>query len=96
MLFSFRLRVAFLPLLLHLHQSQLDFLISFFGGKNSSVDQSPNAHQDLSEPEVFPEKSSNLGGHTISEEALLPFFQACNFIILFIISERAVFSLNSF
>ncbi|XP_058191622.1 autophagy-related protein 2 isoform X1 [Rhododendron vialii] len=72
---EYRLRVAFLPLLLHLHQSQLDFLISFFGGKNSSVDQSPNAHQDLSEPEVFPEKSSNLGGHTISEEALLPFFQ---------------------
>ncbi|KAE9447189.1 hypothetical protein C3L33_20913, partial [Rhododendron williamsianum] len=87
---EYRLRVAFLPLLLHLHQSQLDFLISFFGGKNSSVDQSPNAHQDLSEPEMFPEKSSNLGGHTISEEALLPFFQARNFIILFIISECAI------
>lgn len=82
MLFSFRLRVAFLPLLLHLHHNQLDFLISFFGGKNFSVDQSPNAHPDLREPEVFPEKSSNPGGHTIKDEALLPFFQARNFYLL--------------
>jgi autophagy-related protein 2 len=79
--FSFRLRIAFLPLLLHLHQSQLDFLISFFGGETSSVDQSPNAQQDLSEPEVFLEKSSNFVGHTINEEALLPFFQARNFTV---------------
>lgn len=72
---EYRLRIAFLPLLLHLHQSQLDFLISFFGGQTSSVDQSPNAQQDLSEPEVLPEKSSYFVGHTINKEALLPFFQ---------------------
>ncbi|XP_057488102.1 autophagy-related protein 2-like isoform X2 [Actinidia eriantha] len=72
---EYRLHIAFLPMLLHLHQSQLDFLISFFGGNSMSADQTPNAPQDMSEPEVSPEKSSNFGGHTISEEALLPYFQ---------------------
>ncbi|KAK4487321.1 hypothetical protein RD792_006063, partial [Penstemon davidsonii] len=37
-----RLRIALLPMRLHLHQSQLDFLISFFGGKRSSADTSPS------------------------------------------------------
>ncbi|XP_052191983.1 autophagy-related protein 2 [Diospyros lotus] len=72
---EYRLRTAFLPMLLQLHQNQLDFLISFFGGESLSVNQSPHAPQDLTEPEVFPGKSSNFGGHTICEEALLPYFQ---------------------
>ncbi|KAA8536190.1 hypothetical protein F0562_028668 [Nyssa sinensis] len=70
---EYRLRIAFLPMLLHLHQGQLDFFISFFGG--SSVDQSPSAPQDSGESKMLPKKSSNFGGHTISEEALLPYFQ---------------------
>lgn len=38
--FPFRLSISFLPMLLQLHQSQLDFLISF------SVDRSLDCHQD--------------------------------------------------
>ncbi|KAL4615459.1 hypothetical protein ACB092_07G126400 [Castanea dentata] len=65
---EYRLRIAFLPILLHLHQSQLDFLIDFFGAKSSSVDQSPDCHQDA-------DGSKLSQGHTIANEALLPFFQ---------------------
>ena len=43
----FRLNVAILPMLLHLHQSQLDFLVNFFGRKNTLKDQFPNSCQDL-------------------------------------------------
>ena len=72
-MFTFRLRIAFLPMLLHLHQSQLDFLISFFGEKSSSIDQSTGCPQD---PDLFVKKSNNLAGHAIANEALLPYFQA--------------------
>ncbi|KAF5444049.1 hypothetical protein F2P56_036553, partial [Juglans regia] len=65
---EYRLRIAFLPILLHLHQSQLDFLINFFGAKNSSVDQSPDCHEE-------PDGSKLLHGHTIANEAFLPYFQ---------------------
>lgn len=71
---EYRLRIAFLPMLLHLHQSHLDFLTSFFGGKGLS-DQSPDASQDLSESGVLQKRGSKFGGHTINEEALLPYFQ---------------------
>lgn len=74
--YLFRLRVAILPLLLHLHQSQLDFLIDFFGEKSSSVNQSAGCHKDSSDSKLSTTKSKNLAGHTIAEEALLPFFQA--------------------
>jgi hypothetical protein len=67
-IFPFRLRIAFLPILLTLHQSQLDFLINFFGAKSSSVDQSP-AYQDL-------DASKLLQDHRIANEAMLPYFQA--------------------
>ncbi|XVE49181.1 hypothetical protein DITRI_Ditri01bG0061700 [Diplodiscus trichospermus] len=69
---EYRLRIAFLPLLLHLHQSQLDFLISFFGEKSSSVDQSTGCLQD---PDLLVRKSCNIAGHAIANEALLPYFQ---------------------
>ncbi|XAR59460.1 hypothetical protein NMG60_11015302 [Bertholletia excelsa] len=72
---EYRLRIAFHPMLLHLHQNHLDFLISFFGEKNSSVAQFPNAHQNIGESELLSQKRNNLGDHSISEEALLPYFQ---------------------
>lgn len=59
---------------LHLHQCQLDFAISFFGGKSSF--QSPIYSQDSGESQMLPKKSTVLGGHNITEEALLPYFQA--------------------
>lgn len=64
-----RLRVALLPILLHLHQSQLDFLIGFFGANNLekpvvSVGDSGGSALSVS-----------VNGHNIIEEALLPYFQ---------------------
>ena len=66
--FPFRLSSSFLLILLHLHQSQLDFLISFSRAKSSSVDQSLDCHQDA-------DGSKLSQGHTVANEALLPFFQ---------------------
>ncbi|KAL6963999.1 hypothetical protein U1Q18_035005 [Sarracenia purpurea var. burkii] len=71
---EYRLKIALLPMLLHLHQNQLDFLISFFGEKSLPDDQSPTASQ-LSEQNMLLEMGSNFGGHSISKEALLPYFQ---------------------
>ncbi|GLT37479.1 hypothetical protein SLA2020_117940 [Shorea laevis] len=68
---EYRLCIAFLPMLLHLHQSQLDFLISFFGEKILSTEQSLGS---LPEPSLSV-RSNNLAGHIIVEEALLPYFQ---------------------
>ncbi|XWS62890.1 hypothetical protein CRYUN_Cryun06bG0049400 [Craigia yunnanensis] len=70
---EYRLRIAFLPMLLHLRQSQLDFLISFSGEKSSSIDQSTGCPQDL---DLLVRESCNLAGHAIANEALLPYFQA--------------------
>ncbi|CAL5387906.1 unnamed protein product [Camellia sinensis] len=58
----------------YLFCSHLDFLTSFFGG-NGLSDQSPDASQDLSESGVLQKRGSKFGGHTINEEALLPYFQ---------------------
>ncbi|XP_022725387.1 autophagy-related protein 2-like isoform X2 [Durio zibethinus] len=69
---EYLLQIAFLPMLLDLHQSQLDFLISFFGEKSSSIDQSTGCPQD---PDLLVRKSCNLAGHAIANEALLPYFQ---------------------
>lgn len=71
---EYRLHIALLPMLLHLHQSQLDFLISFFG-ESTSGDQSPSHPQDLGRSKSSPAEYSNLGRHTIAVEALLPYFQ---------------------
>ena len=71
-----RLRIAFLPVLLHLHQSQLDFLFSFFGPKSLSASQSSDQDQNSDGAKTSATNSSNLAGHTIANEALLPFFQA--------------------
>ncbi|CAL0331331.1 unnamed protein product [Lupinus luteus] len=68
---EYRLNVAFLPMLLHLHQCQLDFLVNFFGRKNSLNDQFP----DMEDTKSLPEKGKDLGSHSIAQEALLPYFQ---------------------
>lgn len=72
---EYRLRVALLPILLHLHQSQLDFLISFFGAKHSPGDQSRSSPQDTCLSEVNSVNDNRLKGVAIVDEALLPFFQ---------------------
>ncbi|KAL0743227.1 hypothetical protein Bca4012_084740 [Brassica carinata] len=64
-----RLRVALLPILLHLHQSQLDFLISFFGANNL---EKPVVSDGDSGGSTL---SVSVKGHNIIEEALLPYFQ---------------------
>ncbi|CAH8372843.1 unnamed protein product [Eruca vesicaria subsp. sativa] len=64
-----RLRVALLPILLHLHQSQLDFLISFFGANNLEKPVVSGGDSDGSALSV------SVKGHNIIEEALLPYFQ---------------------
>ncbi|KAJ7967449.1 Autophagy-related protein 2 [Quillaja saponaria] len=75
---EYRLRIAVLPILLHLHQCQLDFLISFFGGRTSTNDLSSNCCQNSEGSKLLPEKSKNLTSHTIELEALLPYFQKFN------------------
>ncbi|KAG7582518.1 Autophagy-related protein 2 CAD motif [Arabidopsis suecica] len=64
-----RLRVALLPILLHLHQSQLDFLISFFGA--NSLEKPDVSMRDSGGSTL----SVSVKGHNIIEEALLPYFQ---------------------
>ncbi|KAF7840850.1 autophagy-related protein 2 [Senna tora] len=68
---EYRLHIAFLPTKLHLHQSQLDFLVGFFGSQSSLNDQSPNHYQELEGSNT----SKSLVHHSISCEALLPYFQ---------------------
>ncbi|KAF3435392.1 hypothetical protein FNV43_RR22481 [Rhamnella rubrinervis] len=73
---EYRLRIAFLPMLLHLHQCQLDFLINFFGAKSSSVDQSPDCHKCSDGSKLLSVTSNNTAGpNSIAEEAFLPYFQ---------------------
>ncbi|KAK4437873.1 Autophagy-related protein 2 [Sesamum alatum] len=75
-----RLRIALLPLRLHLHQSQLDFLISFFGGQSSSDDPTPGT-LGLTNSGEPSEKSDSLQGSAISEEAFLTYFQESSSLI---------------
>ncbi|XP_031260319.1 autophagy-related protein 2 isoform X2 [Pistacia vera] len=72
---EYRLRVAILPMLLHLHQCQLDFLIDFFQAKSPSVVKSPACHKDSCDSSLLATRRKNLAGHTIADEALLPYFQ---------------------
>ncbi|KAK7400811.1 hypothetical protein VNO78_12118 [Psophocarpus tetragonolobus] len=75
---EYRLNVAILPILLHLHQRQLDFLVNFFGRKNTLKDQFPNSSQDLEGSKSLLEKTQenkDLSFHSIAPEALLPYFQ---------------------
>lgn len=81
----FRLRVAFLPMRLHLHQSQLDFLIGFFGA--SSSDDHPQGGKQYSDNSNLSQMKSNdnLSEDNILDEALLPYFQASIFLLFSII-----------
>ncbi|OVA15794.1 Autophagy-related [Macleaya cordata] len=72
---EYRLRLAFLPMLLHLDQDQLDFLISFFGNKGSSVDQLQSLPHDLHGSRTLPMDNNDFEGNMVAEEALLPYFQ---------------------
>ncbi|GAB2210245.1 hypothetical protein Drorol1_Dr00015507 [Drosera rotundifolia] len=65
---EYRLQIAVLPLSLHLHQSQLDFLTAFFLGNLSPV--------GVSDPSsVMPTMYTDSGSLPVIQEALLPFFQ---------------------
>lgn len=79
-----RLRIALLPLLLHLHQSQLDFLVSYFGNRNTPVDSSSDL-QDHS----FSALNSD---HPIEDEALLPYFQASSIEFICIKLAHSLFT----
>ncbi|GAA0167398.1 hypothetical protein LIER_22343 [Lithospermum erythrorhizon] len=72
---EFRLRVSLLPMRLHLHQTQLDFLINFFGGNSASAHILQDTIQDLGGSGGLSTESINLGNHTIIQEALQPYFQ---------------------
>lgn len=58
---------------LHLHQSQLDFFINFFGG--ASVESSQSDTHDFCEQGKEVMRSTSSGEYVITEEALLPYFQ---------------------
>ncbi|GAB2294813.1 hypothetical protein Dimus_029008 [Dionaea muscipula] len=64
---EYRLQIAILPLSLHLHQRQLDFLTAFFLGNLSSV--------DVSDPSNMLSTRHYGSENLVIEEALLPFFQ---------------------
>ncbi|XP_052734169.1 autophagy-related protein 2 isoform X7 [Vigna angularis] len=75
---EYRLNVTILPLLLHLHQRQLDFFVDFFGRKNTLKGQFPNSSQDLEGSKSLPEKTKKDKDHvfhSVAPEALLPYFQ---------------------
>lgn len=69
---DYRLYLEFLPIRLHLDQSQINFLISFFGN-GSSLEGSPTISKSV-EVSCVAEKMRSM---PIVEEALLPFFQKC-------------------
>ncbi|CAN1133503.1 Autophagy-related protein 2 [Linum perenne] len=76
LLFYSKLQVSFLPIRVHLHQSQLDFLISFFTPEGVSAD----GQKHPSGVESLAISSADLAGHSIAPEALLPYFQASDII----------------
>ncbi|KAM7252459.1 hypothetical protein ACFE04_024342 [Oxalis oulophora] len=72
---EYRLRIAFLPILLHLHQTQLEFLIDFFGSNSTLDNQSSDNPQNSDGPKLSSTNNDKLIGHDIAAEALLPYFQ---------------------
>ncbi|URE12311.1 ATG C terminal domain [Musa troglodytarum] len=74
---EYRLHLELLPLRLHLDQTHLNFLISFFG-KDSFDDTSPVPPNNLDESDMSKTSSRRFGSQTLVEEALLPFFQKCD------------------
>lgn len=73
---EYRLCIALLPLRLHLHQRQLDFLVSFFGNEDLSQDWSSGVQNDLGGSEVLPQNAQCAPmWNAVVDEALLPYFQ---------------------
>ncbi|KAI3441378.1 Autophagy-related protein 2 [Psidium guajava] len=73
---EYRLCIALLPLRLHLHQRQLDFLISFFGNEDPPQDWSSGVQNNLGGSEVLLQNAqSGSMRNAIVDEALLPYFQ---------------------
>ncbi|KAK9136018.1 hypothetical protein Syun_015348 [Stephania yunnanensis] len=82
---EYRMRVAFLPIVLHLDQDQLDFLISFFDGGGLSSDQSPALPHDPYGSRMSSVKNSDSSVSAVAEEALLPFFQAIDVLMMYLV-----------
>ncbi|XP_064967995.1 autophagy-related protein 2-like isoform X3 [Musa acuminata AAA Group] len=74
---EYRLHIELLPLRLHLDQTHLNFLISFFG-KDLFNDTSPVPPNNLDESDMSKTSSRRFGSQTMVEVALLPFFQKCD------------------
>ncbi|KAJ0983472.1 hypothetical protein J5N97_011727 [Dioscorea zingiberensis] len=75
---EYRLHLELLPIRLHLDQSQLNFLIHFFGKDADRISSQPNEPNDVEKSEISGKKKVNYGKKAIVEEALLPFFQKCD------------------
>ncbi|PKA52577.1 hypothetical protein AXF42_Ash001558 [Apostasia shenzhenica] len=73
---DYRLCLEVHPIRLHLDQSQIKFLISFFGN-GPSVEDSLGSCNDI-DRSVSEKRSKTYGSQAIVEEALLPFFQKCD------------------
>ncbi|KAI4367619.1 hypothetical protein MLD38_023335 [Melastoma candidum] len=72
---EYRLSFAFLPLRLHLHQRQLDFLINFFGKEDSPQEPSPSLLNCSGSSKSLPMEGQNDSADHVVAEALLPYFQ---------------------
>ncbi|XP_020589380.1 autophagy-related protein 2 [Phalaenopsis equestris] len=74
---DYRLYLELLPIRLHLDQSQINFLISFFRN-GLSVEESPAISKDVDMSCMDEKMSKAYRNLPIVEEALLPFFQKCD------------------
>ncbi|KAI4375988.1 hypothetical protein MLD38_013792 [Melastoma candidum] len=72
---EYRLSVAFLPLRLHLHQRQLDFLINFFGKEDLPQEPSPSSNNCSGSSKLLAMEVQNDSADHVAAEALLPYFQ---------------------
>ncbi|XP_074579751.1 autophagy-related protein 2-like [Curcuma longa] len=73
---DYRLHLEILPLRLHLDQTQLNFITTFFG-MDSFDDPSAVSFNNLDGSDTSATIISRFGSQTMVEEALLPFFQKC-------------------
>lgn len=94
--FPFRLCIGFLPMILHLHQCQLDFLVNFFGERSSSGNRSSGQSLDSDGSKSISTTKSQ-DGLTLAEEALLPYFQASygKFLMVMHVGAAKTFTTHS-
>ncbi|KAK8960382.1 hypothetical protein KSP40_PGU008309 [Platanthera guangdongensis] len=74
---DYRLFLECLPIRLHLDQSQISFLVSFFGDQSTVEDSLPMS-KDVDRSFISEKKNNACRSPAIVEEALLPFFQKCD------------------